>query len=86
MSSDLGEHDPAVDFAWWLQATPTVGERVLAAYGGAPDAGFAARARLAFVLMPLYEQEDGLAADRPDIVATALTGFRARLPILGEPR
>ncbi len=86
MSSDLGEHDPACGFAWWLQGTPTIGERALAAYGGAPDAGFAARARLAFVLMPLHELEYGLAVDRPDIVASALTGFSERLPILGEPR
>ena len=83
---EVGVGDPAVDFAWWLQATPTIGERALAAYGGAPDAGFAARARLAFVLMPLHELEYGLAVDRPDIIASALTGFHERLPILGEPR
>ncbi|MGZ8601402.1 MAG: hypothetical protein ACXWXN_02660 [Actinomycetota bacterium] len=78
--------DPARDFAWWLHATPAVGGRAVAAYGGAPDAGFAARTRLAFVLMALYELEFGLETGRPGFVGSALAALHERVRILGEPR
>lgn len=76
--------DPATDFAWWLHAMPAVGERALAAYGGAPDAGFTERARLAFVLMPLHDLEYGLEAEQPEFVRTGIAGFRDRSGLLAR--
>ena len=64
---------------------PAVGERALAAYGGPPDPGFATRARLSFVLMPLHDLDHGLQVDRPDFVHAGLAGFRARLAVLARP-
>ena len=71
--------DPAWDFAWWLREMPSVGERALAAYGGAPDPGFEVRARFSFVMMPLHELDHGLEAGLPGLVDSGLAGFRARL-------
>ncbi len=62
---EVGIGDPAWDFAWWVHEMPAVGERALAAYGGAPDPGFATRARLSFVLMPLHDLDHGLQVERP---------------------
>ena len=86
---EIGMGDPAWDLAWWLCAAPEIGDRSLAAYGGAPDAGFRTRARLSFVLMPLHELEYGVDTDRTDLVASGAAGFLERLPSLssqGEPR
>jgi aminoglycoside phosphotransferase (APT) family kinase protein len=81
---EVGVGDPAIDFAWWLHAMPAVGERALAAYGGVPDAGFVERARLAFVVMPLYELGYGLESHQPAFVRTGLAGFRDRSALLGR--
>ena len=40
---ELDVGDPVADFAWLLHARPADGERVLGAYGGAPDPTFAER-------------------------------------------
>lgn len=80
---EVGIGDPAWDFAWWLREMPSVGERALAAYGGVPDPGFAVRARLSFVMMPLHELDHGLEAGSPELVDSGLAGFRARLAVLG---
>lgn len=81
---EVGVGDPARDFSWWLHAAREVGERALAAYGGAPDAGFLTRAALSFVLMPLHELEYGVETDRTDLVASGAEGFLERLPMLGS--
>ena len=81
---EVGIGDPAWDFAWWVHEMPDVGERALAAYGGAPDPGFATRARLSYVLMPLHDLDHGLQVDRPEFVQAGLAGFRARLAVLGR--
>lgn len=81
---DVGIGDPAWDFAWWVHEMPDVGERALAAYGGAPDPGFTTRARLSFVLMPLHDLDHGLQVARPEHVDAGLAGFRARLAVLGR--
>lgn len=83
---EAGVGDPAWDFAWWLQASPLVGERALAAYGGIPDAGFMTRAALSFVLMPLHDLEHGVDAGKPDLVASGAGGFLHRAKALGEQR
>jgi len=72
--------DAAKDFAWLLEARPALGERILHAYGGAPDPGFRARARRAFALMPWHEVTYGLDTGQPAFVASGLAGVRARLP------
>ena len=57
---ELAIGDPVADLAWMLHARPADGERVLAAYGGAPDASFRARAAFRFVLMPFHDVVHGL--------------------------
>lgn len=81
---EVGMGDPAWDFAWWLHASPAVGEHVLAAYGGAPDAGFMTRAALSFALMPLHELEHGVETGRSEMVASGATGFLERAQALGD--
>ncbi|HVF07543.1 MAG TPA: phosphotransferase [Actinomycetota bacterium] len=76
---EAGMDDPARDFAWFLHAAPSEGERMLAAYGGAPDAGFLRRAALWFVLMPLHELRHGLESGRAELVASGAHGFVERL-------
>ncbi len=71
--------DPAVDFAWVLFAHPEVGERAMAAYGGAPDAGFRERARFYHRLGPWYEVLYGLDTERSAFVESGLEGVRERL-------
>jgi aminoglycoside phosphotransferase (APT) family kinase protein len=72
--------DPASDLAWWLHEMPSVGERALAAYGGAPDRAFRERARLRFALAPWHDVRHGVRSDRPAFVIDGLAGARARLP------
>ena len=71
--------DPARDFGWLLFARPEIGERVLAAYGGAPDAGFRERALFYHRLGPWYEVLHGLDTARPAFVKSGLEGVRERL-------
>ncbi len=78
---DVGVGDPADDFAWWLHATPAIGERMLAAYGGPPDERFAVRARLLYTIMPWHEVEHGTATDDATLIASGLEGTRARLAL-----
>ncbi|HEX7246777.1 MAG TPA: phosphotransferase [Actinomycetota bacterium] len=80
---EVGMGDPARDFAWFLHAAPPAGERMLAAYGGAPDAGFRRRAALWFVLMPLHGLEHGVETGRADLVASGAKAFVDRLDLLG---
>jgi aminoglycoside 2''-phosphotransferase len=80
---EIGVGDPAWDFAWFVHAMPSEGERALAAYGGQPDAGFAIRAALSFALMPLHELEHGVETDRPDLVTTRARDFLERSQMLG---
>ncbi len=79
---EVGMGDPAWDFAWWLHASSGVGEHVLAAYGGAPDAGFMTRAALSFTLMPLHELEHGVETRRDDMVVSGAVGFLGRAQAL----
>jgi aminoglycoside phosphotransferase (APT) family kinase protein len=76
---EVGTHDPAVDFAWWLHDRPEVGERMLAAYGGELDARFRDRARLLYMLMPWDEVEHGTAIGDREMIERGLEGVRARL-------
>ena len=71
--------DPASDFAWWLHADPAIGERMVSAYGGAPEPRFAARARHAYALAPWHDVAHGIALRDEPAVAAALDGVRARL-------
>ncbi len=76
---EVAMSDPARDFGWFLHAAPPAGERMLAAYGGAPDAGFLQRAALWFALMPLHELEHGVETGRGDLVASGAERFVERL-------
>ena len=76
---DIEVGDPVFDLAWILHAWPEVGARVLGAYGGAPDDGFLARSRFAFMLMPWHEVKYGLQTDQPAFVRSGLAGVRDRL-------
>jgi aminoglycoside 2''-phosphotransferase len=76
---DVGIADPAGDLAPLLGSWAAIGERVLAAYGGAQDARLRERARLLFALMPWNEVEYGLATGQPEFVESGLAGVRARL-------
>lgn len=71
--------DPAMDFAWILFAHPDIGERALAAYGGAPDTWFRERARFYHRLGPWYEVLYGLDNEQPAFVESGLAGVRERL-------
>ncbi len=70
--------DPARDL-WFLDPFPGFGERVLAAYGGEPDAGFRARASFYHRVGPWYEVLHGLDAGQPEFVESGLDGVRGRL-------
>jgi len=76
--SDVEVGDPAVDFAMLLHDLPAQGERALAAYGGAPDAGFLARAALAWRCVPFHEVRHGLETGEETFVARGLAGVRER--------
>ncbi len=75
---ELSVGDPAWDHAWALNGEPAVGERVLAAYGGPPDASFRERARFAYRLMPFHDVLHGLDTGDEAVVAGGLAGIRAR--------
>ena len=79
---ELAVGDPVSDFAWLLHARPDDGERVLGAYGGAPDQTFAERAAFRFFLMPFHEVAYGLEVDDPSFVASGIAGIRARAAVL----
>jgi aminoglycoside phosphotransferase (APT) family kinase protein len=76
---EVSIEDPAGDLAWWLHAMPEVGERALAAYGGAPDRRFRERARILFALMPWHEVRYGVEGGGEAFVASGLAGVRERL-------
>ncbi|HEX6844435.1 MAG TPA: phosphotransferase [Actinomycetota bacterium] len=75
---EAGLGDPVGDFAWWLHEMPSVGDRALAAYGGAPDRTFRERARLRWSLMPWHEIHHGVTTDQESHVVEGLRGARAR--------
>jgi aminoglycoside phosphotransferase (APT) family kinase protein len=70
--------DPALDL-WWVAGHPEFGERMLTAYGGAPDARFRGRAEFYFRLGPWHEVTYGLDTDQPSFVQRGLQGVRGRL-------
>ena len=76
--SDVEVGDPAWDFAILLHDLPSQGERALAAYGGAPDAGFLARATFAWKFVPFHEVRHGLETGQDELVARGLAGVRER--------
>jgi aminoglycoside phosphotransferase (APT) family kinase protein len=76
--------DPAGDFAWWLHARPRVGERALAAYGGAPDDRFRERAVTTFARMPWHEVAYGRADGGEAFVESGIAGVRERLALIGS--
>lgn len=76
---DLEIGDPAADLAWVLGATPSVGERVLSAYGGEPDAGFRLRASARFTLMPWSDVDFGVRTGDEVILQRGLDGLHDRL-------
>jgi aminoglycoside 2''-phosphotransferase len=71
--------DPAWDFAIVLHDLPDQGARALAAYGGAPDAGFPTRAAFAGAFVPFNEVRHGLRTEQPDLVERGIAGVRERL-------
>jgi len=81
---ELDVGDPVSDFAWLLHARPADGERVLGAYGGAPDPTFAERAAFRFFLMPFHEVAYGLQIDDPSFVARGIAGIRARTDVVSD--
>lgn len=81
---ELDVGDPVSDFAWLLHARPDDGERVLGAYGGAPDQTFAERAAFRFFLMPFHEVMYGLQIDDPTFVASGIAGIRARADVVKD--
>ena len=74
--------DPAADFAWSGDMAPA-GERALAAYGGAPDAGFVTRSRLWHALIPLHELEHADRVGDRDGVEAGVAAFADRVERLG---
>jgi aminoglycoside phosphotransferase (APT) family kinase protein len=80
---DVSVGDPAWDFAWWLHEMSEVGERMLGAYGGPPDAAFRTRARVWYLLMPFHEVIYGLDTQRDEFVLSGVEGIGARLSSVG---
>jgi aminoglycoside phosphotransferase (APT) family kinase protein len=76
---DAGPGDPAIDFGWLLHHAPEIGQRALAAYGGAPDETFLARAAFYDSVGPWHEVTYGLDNDLPASVESGLAGVRERL-------
>jgi aminoglycoside phosphotransferase (APT) family kinase protein len=76
--SDVEVGDPAVDLAILLHDLPAPGERALAAYGGAPDAGFLTRAALGWRCVPFHEVRHGLETGEEAFVERGLAGVRDR--------
>lgn len=81
---ELDVGDPVADFAWLLHARPDDGERVLGAYGGAPDPTFAERAAFRFFLMPFHQVVYGLQVDDGAFVASGVAGIRARADVVAD--
>ena len=81
---ELDVGDPVADFAWLMHARPEDAERVLGAYGGAPDQTFAERAAFRFFLMPFHEVAYGLEIDDPTFVASGIDGIRARADVAAD--
>ena len=81
---ELDVGDPVADFAWLMHARPEDAERVLGAYGGAPDQTFAERAAFRFFLMPFHEVAYGLEIDDPTFVASGIDGIRARADVIAD--
>lgn len=79
---EVGIGDPAADFAWILGAEPEVGERALAAYGGAPDDRFRARCGFYFTLMPWHDVAHGVESDDDELVERGLALLRERGRVL----
>jgi aminoglycoside phosphotransferase (APT) family kinase protein len=75
---DAAPGDPAIDFAWILMHAPELGERALAAYGGAPDPTFRERARFYARLSPWHELSFGLDAGQPAIIESGLASLNER--------
>lgn len=81
---DIGVDDPVADFTWLLLARPPDAERVLGAYGGAPDPAFRRRAAYRFFLMPFHEVRYGRMSDQPSFVASGIAGIRARADVVPD--
>jgi aminoglycoside phosphotransferase (APT) family kinase protein len=77
--ADIG--DPVRDLAYFLHAWPAAGERILATYGGPPDARFGDRARFTYLLMPWHEVVYGLDTGRGGFVRSGVEGVRARADV-----
>jgi macrolide phosphotransferase len=75
---ELAIGDPVVDFTWLLRSRPADAERVLAAYGGAPDAAFRERAAFRFLLIPFHHVRHGLDIDDEQLVTDGLRWIRER--------
>ena len=79
--SDATIGDPAVDFAWALNATPHAFRApLISGYAGAEDPGFAARAAFYHRIGPWHEVVYGLETGDDGWVATGLAGVLDRLP------
>jgi aminoglycoside phosphotransferase (APT) family kinase protein len=76
---DAGPADPAIDFGWMLHHAPEIGQRALAAYGGAPDETFLERAAFYDSVGPWHEVVYGLDNDLSAFVESGLAGVRERL-------
>lgn len=76
---EVGCHDPALDFAWWLGEHVEIGERMLAAYTQRLDDKFRERARCLYAVMPWNEVERGIATGDDAMIESGLAGTRARL-------
>ena len=81
---ELSVGDPVADFAWLLNARPDDGERVLGAYGGAPDTTFRSRAAFRYFLMPFHEVLHGLQTGQKDFVESGIAGIRARADVVTD--
>jgi aminoglycoside phosphotransferase (APT) family kinase protein len=75
---ELAIGDPVVDLTWLLRTHPAEAERTLAAYGGAPDPAFRARAAFRFVLIPFHHVLHGLELDDDALVVAGLGWIRER--------
>jgi aminoglycoside phosphotransferase (APT) family kinase protein len=81
--SDARLGDPALDFAWLLHGTTeSFTEALVETYaaGRPADSALSARALFYHRLGPWHEVLYGLEHDRPDLIASGLSGIRERLP------
>jgi aminoglycoside phosphotransferase (APT) family kinase protein len=78
--SDASFGDPALDFAWLLNATSEAfAQKLLDSYSS-PGSGLRERALFYYRLGPWHEVLYGLEHGRPELVESGLEGVRARLP------